>query len=77
MATDSVKPSVSADNCCNGVVGRRLVELAREDKVIREMIAPTGVEIIARATAAGMGVSSDNCCNGVVGGKTRELSNPM
>jgi hypothetical protein len=77
MATENVKPSVSADNCCNGSVGRRLVEMAREDKAIREMIAPTGVEIINRATAAGLGVSADNCCNGSVGGRSRELSNPL
>lgn len=77
MAIENLKPSVSADNCCNGVVGRRLMEMAREDKAIREMIAPTGVEIISRATAAGMGVSSDNCCNGIVGGKAREMSNPL
>lgn len=77
MATESQK-MVAADNCCSGSCSRRLVELASENAAIREIIAPTGVEMIARAVAAGMGVSADNCCSGSLGARSAgEMSHPM
>jgi len=55
-------------NCCNGRVGRQMAELIKEDKAVREIFAPTGVEMIARASAAGLlARETVNCCNGRVG----------
>ena len=58
----------TACNCCNGRVGRRFVELAEKNVAIRELIVPTGVELIKRATEAGLKAKDTcNCCNGRVG----------
>jgi len=55
-------------NCCNGRVGKRLMDLARESEVIRELIAPTGVQLIKEAAQAGRSLGETvNCCNGRVG----------
>ena len=55
-------------NCCNGRVGRRLIELAATDERIREFVVPTGVEIVRKAQELGVaGREAVNCCNGRVG----------
>jgi hypothetical protein len=57
-----------ASNCCNGRVGRELMELATSNAAIRNMIAPTGVELVQKAEAAGIAArGTTNCCNGRVG----------
>lgn len=57
-----------ASNCCNGRVGRELVELAEKNAAIKALIAPTGVELIQKAEAAGLRAKgTTNCCNGRVG----------
>lgn len=57
-----------ASNCCNGRVGRELVELAEKDEAIKRVIAPTGVELLQKAESAGIRARSyTNCCNGRVG----------
>jgi len=58
----------TACNCCNGRVGHRFVELAEQNAAIRELIAPTGVELIRKSAEVGL-VAKDtcNCCNGRVG----------
>jgi len=58
----------AAINCCNGKVGRRLLELAEKNKAIMQAVTPTGVEMIRQASAAGVGAAESlNCCNGKVG----------
>jgi hypothetical protein len=68
MATAEAALAETTVNCCNGRVGRRLVELASTDERIREIIAPTGVEVLRRAKEAGLAAKDTvNCCNGRVG----------
>ena len=73
MATTSeVKTStLAADttvNCCNGRVGRRLLDLAAQNPAIAALVKPTGVELIREAAAAGAAAKDTiNCCNGRVG----------
>ena len=55
-------------NCCNGRVGRRLIEMATENEKMARLVMPTGVEILQAATKAGLTVGETvNCCNGRVG----------
>ena len=55
-------------NCCNGRVGRRMLELASQDKELGRIVAPTGVEIVKAIADLGGDVSEAlNCCNGRVG----------
>jgi hypothetical protein len=54
-------------NCCNGRVGRRLVELAAIDDRVRTFVQPTGVELVRSAIEAGLRGDTVNCCNGRVG----------
>jgi hypothetical protein len=55
-------------NCCNGRVGRRMMELAAQDERLQRLAMPTGVAIIKEAAAAGLAASDTvNCCNGRVG----------
>ena len=55
-------------NCCNGRVGKRLLELAEKSEFLREVVAPTGVEFVRQAAAAGRSLGDTvNCCNGRVG----------
>jgi len=55
-------------NCCNGRVGRELLELAEQHKLIQQMIVPTGVELIKQAAEIGVAAKEAcNCCNGRVG----------
>lgn len=57
-----------AVNCCNGRVGRELMLLAQEKPEVRDLIAPTGVEILRKGVEAGIRAKDDiNCCNGRVG----------
>jgi hypothetical protein len=55
-------------NCCNGRVGRELLDIAEKNAMVRELIAPIGVELMRRAAAANL-LAKDtvNCCNGRVG----------
>ena len=55
-------------NCCNGRVGRELVDIAEKNQMVRELIAPIGVELMQKAAKANL-LSKDtvNCCNGRVG----------
>jgi hypothetical protein len=55
-------------NCCNGRVGRRMMELAAQDEGFAKLAMPTGVELIQAAAKAGLAASDTvNCCNGRVG----------
>ena len=54
-------------NCCNGRVGKRLLELAQQSETMRQIIAPTGVELMKAAVQAGRAGETVNCCNGRVG----------
>ncbi len=66
-------PVEVASNCCNGRVGRNLLELAEKNEAIRGAIAPTGVEILRRAAEVGLAAASySNCCNGRVGRSAME-----
>lgn len=68
--TDTAK-ALSADmaaNCCNGRVGRRLLDLAAQDEKMAHLVMPTGVELIKAASSAGVAAKETvNCCNGRVG----------
>jgi hypothetical protein len=65
----------TAANCCNGRVGRQMVEAAVANPEIRQFIHPTGVELIQRGLEAGLRAGDTvNCCNGRVGrGAMEEL----
>lgn len=70
MAKEETKTALADTtvNCCNGRVGKRFVELAEENEVIRQLIAPTGVQLIREAAQAGRSLGETvNCCNGRVG----------
>jgi hypothetical protein len=71
MAEKQITGAALADttvNCCNGRVGKRLLELAQENEAIRQLVAPTGVELIRQAAQAGRALGETvNCCNGRVG----------
>ena len=55
-------------NCCNGRVGRRMLDMAVQHEVIARLVKPTGVELIREAAAAGLAAKDTvNCCNGRVG----------
>ena len=55
-------------NCCNGRVGHHIMEMAEKRKDIRELIVPTGVELLKVAVATGIRAKDViNCCNGKVG----------
>ncbi|MGB3904584.1 MAG: hypothetical protein WBB22_06635 [Anaerolineae bacterium] len=55
-------------NCCNGRVGRRLLELAEQKRELERFVLPTGVELLNAATDVGMAIAATvNCCNGRVG----------
>ncbi|MCP4991145.1 MAG: hypothetical protein GY928_35355 [Colwellia sp.] len=59
-----------AINCCNGRVGKRIMELAVKDDKLSEYIKPTGIDIIEKVAKLGGDVSESlNCCNGKVGRK--------
>jgi len=63
-----LKQMDTAVNCCNGRVGRRLMELASEDDKIARLVMPTGIEILKEAAKVGLAArESVNCCNGRVG----------
>jgi hypothetical protein len=65
-ATAAAKAGTTV-NCCNGRVGRNLLAMAETSEVIRQVIAPTGVELINAAARAGVAGETVNCCNGRVG----------
>ncbi|WP_026379561.1 hypothetical protein [Afifella pfennigii] len=55
-------------NCCNGRVGRRIMELAAQDERFARLAQPTGIELVQAAAKAGLAASDTvNCCNGRVG----------
>lgn len=55
-------------NCCNGRVGRRLMELAASDKSFERLVTPSGIQLVKEAAAAGLAAADTvNCCNGRVG----------
>lgn len=57
-----------AINCCNGRVGKRMMDLAAKNENYRDLVKPTGVQIIKAIGDAGGDVSESlNCCNGRVG----------
>jgi hypothetical protein len=69
MAKDEVITAAAARggttvNCCNGRVGKNLLALAETSAVIRQAIAPTGVDLINAAAKAGVAGETVNCCNG-------------
>lgn len=61
-------------NCCNGRVGKRMMDLAVKDDKYRELVAPTGIEIIKVIGDLGGDLSSAlNCCNGRVGRRSLDV----
>lgn len=57
-----------AVNCCNGRVGRRMVELAVQNQNFQRFTLPTGIEIVRAIGELGGDVTEAmNCCNGRVG----------
>lgn len=57
-----------AANCCNGRVGKKLMDLALQDERAARLAMPSGVELIKAAASAGLAVKDTvNCCNGRVG----------
>jgi hypothetical protein len=55
-------------NCCNGRVGRELLELAEKSRELQKYVIPTGVEILKGVVEVGLSVEHKvNCCNGRVG----------
>lgn len=71
--TEAARIEAAYTNCCNGRVGRNLIDLAVQDERIREFVLPTGVEVLRRATEAGLAVAAaSNCCNGRVGREAAE-----
>ena len=55
-------------NCCNGRVGKRLLELDEKSEFLRAVVSPTGVEFVRQAAASGRALGETvNCCNGRVG----------
>ncbi len=55
-------------NCCNGRVGRRLLDMVAQNEKLAQLVKPTGVEILRAAGAAGLAAKDTvNCCNGRVG----------
>lgn len=68
MATESALASNLAANCCNGRVGREMVELAQQRGDVARIIEPTGVSLIKATGEAGIAAElASNCCNGRVG----------
>ena len=64
-------------NCCNGRVGRSLIEQALQDERFREFVLPTGVQLIRQATEAGAVAEArpvTNCCNGRVGRSLEDIA---
>lgn len=65
---EAAKAMDTTVNCCNGRVGRRIMELATQDERFAKLATPTGVEIVQAAAKAGLAASDTvNCCNGRVG----------
>ena len=57
-----------AVNCCNGRVGRRLMELAVQQEALQRFTLPTGIEIVKAIGDLGGDINEAmNCCNGRVG----------
>lgn len=55
-------------NCCNGRVGKRMLDLATQNEVVARLVQPTGVELIREAAKTGFAAKDTvNCCNGRVG----------
>lgn len=55
-------------NCCNGRVGRRMIDMIMQNEKLAYLAKPTGVELIREAGAAGLAAKDTvNCCNGRVG----------
>jgi hypothetical protein len=65
------KPALLSDttvNCCNGRVGKRMLDLAVENEKLARLVMPTGVELVRAAISAGIAAKDTvNCCNGRVG----------
>jgi hypothetical protein len=40
-------------NCCNGRIGRRLLEMAAQNETIASIVRPTGVEVLRQVQEAG------------------------
>ncbi|MCG8093532.1 MAG: hypothetical protein JAZ17_07870 [Candidatus Thiodiazotropha endolucinida] len=56
-------------NCCNGRVGTKMLEAAKNDPELQKMIAPnppSGVKLLSEGEMA-LASNSENCCNGRVG----------
>jgi hypothetical protein len=54
-------------NCCNGRVGKRMLDMAAENETIAALVRPTGVDLLREAGAALAAKDTVNCCNGRVG----------
>ncbi len=55
-------------NCCNGRVGRRLLDMVMQNEKLAHLVRPTGVELLREAASAGFAAKDTvNCCNGRVG----------
>jgi hypothetical protein len=58
----------TASNCCNGRVGREMMELAQQVEIVARMVEPTGATLIKASVDAGLRADlTSNCCNGRVG----------
>lgn len=70
MAAEEISKDAMACNCCNGRVGRELLELAEQKREFKQFVVPTGVELVKAAAEIGLATAQAcNCCNGRVGKK--------
>lgn len=69
MTTDAgLAANRSAVNCCNGRVGREMMELAQQREDVAKLIEPSGVSLLRASAEAGLRADlASNCCNGRVG----------
>lgn len=74
MAQEKITQKLqTACNCCNGRVGKELLELAQKNTELQRFTNPSGVELLKAATEVGMAVAEAcNCCNGQVGKRAME-----
>lgn len=60
-------------NCCNGRVGRQLSEIMQDRVLVKELMLPTGVQILKQTADLGsLAKDTINCCNGRVGKQMAE-----
>ena len=55
-------------NCCNGRVGREMVDLAQQVESVARLIEPSGAMLLKASAETGLRPDmAANCCNGRVG----------